>query len=61
MAVGLCRMLGFDVKKNFRYPYVARNITTFVRRFTALFLHGSGITSVNHSGAAGLEHLYPEF
>lgn len=35
MAVGLCRMLGFDVKKNFRYPYVARNITTFVRRFNS--------------------------
>ena len=28
-------MLGFDVKKNFRYPYVARNITTFVRRFNS--------------------------
>ena len=35
MAVGLCRMLGFDVKKNFHYPYVARNITTFVRRFNS--------------------------
>ena len=35
MAVGLCRMLGFDVKKNFRYPYVAKNVTAFVRRFNS--------------------------
>jgi len=33
MAVGLGRILGFDFPENFRYPYVARSITDFWRRW----------------------------
>jgi alginate O-acetyltransferase complex protein AlgI len=33
MAIGLARMLGFDLKENFNAPYVARSITEFWRRW----------------------------
>ena len=33
MAIGLGRMLGFRFGENFRYPYVARSITDFWRRW----------------------------
>ena len=33
MAVGLGRILGFDFPENFRYPYTARSITDFWRRW----------------------------
>lgn len=33
MAIGLGRMFGFTFKENFRYPYVARSITDFWRRW----------------------------
>ncbi len=33
MAVGLGRILGFDFPENFRYPYMARSITDFWRRW----------------------------
>ncbi len=33
MAIGMGRMLGFDFPENFRYPYVARSITEFWRRW----------------------------
>ena len=33
MAVGLGRMFGFDFPENFRYPYMARSITDFWRRW----------------------------
>jgi alginate O-acetyltransferase complex protein AlgI len=33
MAIGLARMFGFDFKENFNYPYVARSITEFWRRW----------------------------
>lgn len=33
MAVGLGRILGFEFPENFRYPYVARSITEFWRRW----------------------------
>lgn len=33
MAVGLAKMFGFELKKNFDYPYTARNITDFWRRW----------------------------
>lgn len=33
MAIGLGRMFGFDFPENFRYPYVARSITEFWRRW----------------------------
>lgn len=33
MAVGLGRMLGFDFPENFRYPYTAKSITEFWRRW----------------------------
>lgn len=33
MAVGLGRMLGFEFRKNFDYPYIARSITEFWRRW----------------------------
>jgi alginate O-acetyltransferase complex protein AlgI len=33
MAIGLARMFGFDFKENFRYPYVARSVTDFWRRW----------------------------
>jgi len=33
MAVGLGRMLGFEFSGNFRYPYAARSITDFWRRW----------------------------
>ena len=33
MAVGLGKMFGFEFKENFRYPYCARSITQFWRRW----------------------------
>lgn len=33
MAVGLGKMLGFDFKQNFNYPYISRSITEFWRRW----------------------------
>ena len=33
MAIGLGRMLGFEFLENFNYPYVARSITDFWRRW----------------------------
>ena len=33
MAIGLGKMLGFDFKENFNYPYVAQTITDFWRRW----------------------------
>ncbi len=33
MAVGLGRMLGFEFKKNFDYPYISRSVTEFWRRW----------------------------
>ena len=33
MAIGLGRIFGFDFPENFRYPYVARSITDFWRRW----------------------------
>ena len=33
MAIGLAKMLGFDFLENFAYPYVARSITEFWRRW----------------------------
>ncbi len=33
MAIGIGKMLGFDFLENFRYPYVARSVTEFWRRW----------------------------
>ena len=33
MAIGLCRMFGFNLKENFNYPYFARSIKEFWRRW----------------------------
>jgi alginate O-acetyltransferase complex protein AlgI len=33
MAIGLGRIFGFDYKENFRYPYVAKSVTEFWRRW----------------------------
>ncbi len=33
MAIGLGKMIGFDFKENFNYPYIARSITDFWRRW----------------------------
>ena len=33
MAIGLGRMLGFEFKINFDYPYISRSITEFWRRW----------------------------
>ncbi|MBK8477069.1 MAG: MBOAT family protein [Opitutaceae bacterium] len=33
MAIGLCRMLGFRLRENFRMPYLAENFTDFWRRW----------------------------
>ena len=33
MAVGLGRMIGFEFKENFNYPYISRSITEFWRRW----------------------------
>ncbi len=33
MAIGLCRMFGFNIKENFNYPYSARSIKDFWRRW----------------------------
>ena len=33
MAIGLGRIFGFDFPENFRYPYIARSITDFWRRW----------------------------
>lgn len=33
MAIGVAKVLGFDVSKNFRYPYFSRNIAEFWRKW----------------------------
>ena len=33
MAIGLAKMLGFDFKKNFDYPYISKSVTEFWRRW----------------------------
>lgn len=33
MAIGLARMFGFDLEKNFNYPYISRSVTEFWRRW----------------------------
>lgn len=33
MAIGLGKMFGFDYKENFNYPYIAKNVTDFWRRW----------------------------
>jgi alginate O-acetyltransferase complex protein AlgI len=33
MAIGLGKILGFDFKENFNYPYISRSITEFWRRW----------------------------
>jgi alginate O-acetyltransferase complex protein AlgI len=33
MAIGLARMFGFEFKANFNYPYIARSVTEFWRRW----------------------------
>lgn len=33
MAIGLGRMFGFEIRENFKYPYVATSITQFWRRW----------------------------
>ena len=33
MAIGLGRMLGFEFRENFRYPYISRSVTEFWRRW----------------------------
>ena len=33
MAVGLGRMLGFEFMRNFNYPYIAKSVTEFWRRW----------------------------
>ena len=33
MAIGLAKMFGFDFKENFNYPYIAKSITDFWRRW----------------------------
>jgi len=33
MAMGLCRMLGFSIKPNFRQPYLSKSLTEFWRRW----------------------------
>lgn len=33
MAIGLCEMFGFHIAENFNYPYIAKNIQEFWRRW----------------------------
>ncbi len=33
MAIGLGRMLGFELRENFRYPYLSKSVTEFWRRW----------------------------
>ena len=33
MAIGLGRMIGFEFKENFNYPYISRSVTEFWRRW----------------------------
>jgi len=50
MAIGLMRLFGFRILENFNYPYVARSIREFWRRwhislsnwFPRLPLHSAG-------------------
>ena len=35
MAMGLGRAMGFDFHRNFNYPYIAKNVTEFSRRWNA--------------------------
>ncbi len=33
MAIGLCRVMGFEIPENFRHPYTARSVRSFWRRW----------------------------
>ena len=33
MAIGLGRMIGFEFKENFNYPYISKSVTEFWRRW----------------------------
>ena len=33
MAIGIARMIGFDLKENFNYPYISKSVTGFWRRW----------------------------
>ena len=33
MAIGLCRMFGFRIRENFRFPYISRSVTEFWQRW----------------------------
>ena len=53
MAVGLGRMLGFEFMRNFNYPYIAKSVTEFWRRWHIPSAPGSGSTSISPWGATG--------
>ena len=48
MAIGLGRMFGFEFQENFNYPYFAKNVTDFWRRWH--------ITLVRRSSEYGESH-----
>ena len=52
MAVGLGRMLGFEFMRNFNYPYIAKSVTEFWRRWHISLGTGSGVPSIS-PGAPG--------
>ena len=53
MALGLGRMLGFRLPRNFEHPYAARSMRDFWRRCTSASAPGSGIMYTFPWAAAG--------
>ena len=52
MAIGLGRMFGFTFPENFDYPYLARSVTDFWRRWHQTLGSGSGTMSISRWAAA---------
>lgn len=43
MAIGIARMMGFQLEENFRHPFLCKDITEFWQRWHISWEHFSGI------------------
>ena len=48
MAIGLGKMLGFEYKENFNYPYIAASITDFGEDGIYPYQYGLEIMCISH-------------